>query len=164
MLFLQKTALDSIAIWTPISDVFIKPIILSTGNGVDSFWNIDQPPQNVIMRQTLNRNIVTSVRPVLVSGSATFHPESDALVALREILQFQDGAGVKVPGIVVIINAGAILMDKYSGCVWTNPYSGPNRNKVLGDVTLTWTSKPATAVSLGSIASIYNTLSGVGII
>lgn len=160
-MFLQKTSLDSIAIWTPLGGIFVKPIVLSTGTGVENFFNIDQPPTNVIMRQTLNRNIFSIVRPVVLTGSATFQPQSDALVALRAILEYQRDNGVAVYGTCIIINAGSLLMDRYDKFIWSNPYSSPNRNKVLSDVSLNFTCNPPSSISLGSIAAIGTTISGI---
>lgn len=160
-MFLQKTASDTIALWTSNNDAFPLPITISTGTGIENFFNIDQPPINIITRQTLNRNIYAMVRPIVMTGSVTFHPQSTALVALRSLLMYQQTSGVPVYGTLLIINSGAITVDKYQDFLWTSPYPAANRNRVMSDISLSFSCQPPTEVSLGSIASIGTTLAGV---
>ncbi len=168
-ILLNKTAKDSIAIWTPLTGNisagldFIKPIILSSGVGVDNFINIDPPPIKVIQRIGMNGAPWSSVRKVMLSGSATFNPSSTALISLRNILAYQNSNNISVSGIMIIINAGALLMDTYRNFEWTSPYQGANRNRVLSDITLTFSCSPPQAISLGALGAILGQFTGVNI-
>lgn len=159
----NKTSLDSIAVWTSNSPAFKIPIILSTGTGIDNFLNIDQPVQNIIVRTTLNGNTYSHVRQTRITGSATFHPQSSALSSLRDVTQQQQNSRISLPGTLIIINIQSLLEDTYKNLIWTNPYSGSNRNHILEDVTMTFNSDPPTSISLGSIASALIAAAAFGI-
>lgn len=165
----NKSSIDTIAIWMPtlgFNSKFIKPIILSVGVGVENFINIDQPPISVIQQTTINNVLFAQVKQTKITGSFTFNPSSTALVALREIIDYTLASKIAVPGIGLIINPGAVLVDTFKEMVWTTPYSAPNRNKTLSDVSIGFSSRPPTAISLGGLLtnpSVANILNGIGI-
>lgn len=156
-LFLQKTAMDSIALWTPdvlSTSQFLQPIVLSTGVGIERFITIDPVPQNAIIKPSLNRNVIRYMKPVVITGTCTFHPQSTALSALREITEYQYSSGLAITGTMIVINIGALQFDKYTGVSWNNPYSGSNRERVLSDVNMSFSSNKPNAISLGFVESI----------
>lgn len=163
-MFLQKTAKDSVAIFTTSNSNFLLPITLSTGTGIDDFLTLNAAPQNTVIRQTVNGNVIKYIRPSVITGTITLHPQSNALPALREITEYQNTTRIPVKGTLLVINFGAVQFDKYTGFYFTSPYTGPSRGKVLSDVNFTFASNPATGLSLAAAQSIFTSLSGVGAI
>lgn len=162
---LNKTSVDTIAIWMPTivpTRPFFTPIVLSTGVGVDSFISIDPVPNNVVVRPTINNALYYQVRQVIVTGSFTFNPSSTALIALRGVTDYQVNSHVSIPGIGLVINPSSLLVDTYKEMTWSSPYTGANRGKILSDCTMTFSSRPPTAIALGglltnpTVASVLN--------
>lgn len=164
-LFLNSTSLDTIAIFMPSNNIkFILPITLSSGSGRNAFINIEQPQVNVVVRQSLNRKICRYTRPTMINGTITLHPQSTALSSIREITEYQNNTGVAVVGTLFILNIQAAQFDKYKEFSFTSVYQGGNRNKVLEDVAIQFSSLGPTAISLAIATTIFNTLSGSGLI
>lgn len=164
-MFLEKTTYNTIAIWTPAKITgFTKPIILSTGTGVTDFINIDQPPIAVIQRPTLNRNVYAYQKPTLITGNCTFHVASDALIALREIIQAQEDAQLPISGTTSILTLGSATYTQYTNFVWTSSFQGASLNRVSSDVVLYFSSNIPTQISLSSVLSIGTSLAGMGVI
>lgn len=164
-MFLQKTSYNTIAIWTPSNITgYNKPIILSTGTGIEDFINFDQPPTQIVQRQTLNRNIYSYQKPTLITGNVTFHVASDALSAIKDITLAQQTKGLPISGITTIITIGSATYTKYTNWEWTSSFTGANLNKVASDVIMYFSASPPTQISLGSIISVGTSLAGLGII
>ena len=163
-LALNKTAQDSIALFMPkVNPNFLVPIVLSTGTGVERFLNFD-PTQNVIVKQSINRNMYSYTTPTILTGTATFHPASNALTDLREILAYQATTGLTLKGTLTILNFQAMTFDKYTGFVWTSPFIGASRNRVMEDLDFSFACNPATEISLAFVTSLLGGLAGSGII
>lgn len=165
----NNTSVDTIAVWTPTFAPYAlipKPVLLSTGTGIDSFINIDQAPINTVVRPTINNALYRQTKQVVVTGTLTFNASSTALSALRDVTNYQADSHTSVPGLMLIINRGALLVDTFKEWYWTSPYVGPNRGKILSDVTMTFSARPPTAISLGgllTVPSVASVLNGFGI-
>lgn len=173
-MILNNTSVDSIAIWTPttfqtlntiagIPIDFTKPILLSTAVGIQQFFNIDPPPPEVITKAAQN-TVYSIMRRVVLSGHVTFNSSSTALVALRGILDAQRSLGKTISGVGIIVNPSALLITQYPQMTWVTPDPTPNRNKVLSDITLSFTCTQPKTISLGSIAAANNILAGLGLV
>jgi hypothetical protein len=160
-MFLQRTSSTTIALWTANESLdFPVPIVLSTGTGTEKFFNIDTPPVNVIRKQSLNGKIINYTRPVLVSGSVTLHPQSNALVSLRKVLKSQETNRTIVPGTALVINLSTLIVTVYPNFAWNAPYSTSNRNKTMEDVSLTYTCSPPNEVAYSLIESSITSILG----
>jgi hypothetical protein len=164
-MFLAKTVTDSLAIWVPYKITgFSKPIVLSTGNGVTDFVTLDQGQIAIVQKTSLNRNIYQYEKPTLVTGNMTFHVASDALIAIREIIQAQSNKMLGISGICSILVIGSATYTQYKNFVWTSQFTGASLGKVSSDVPMSFSSAPPTQISLGAILSIGTSLSGLGIL
>jgi len=162
-MILNKTSSDSIAIWTPNS-VFTLPIILSQGVGIDTFIQLDPPPISTVVKQCINRKIFSYTRATMVTGTMFFHPQSLALSALRNVTETVARTGRAISGTLLIFNIQAGQFDKYTNLEWTSPYCGSSRSKVLEDVPMLFASSVPTAINIGIVTSVYNSLAGLGLV
>jgi len=164
-MLLQKTTYNTIAIWQPDKYTgLVKPLVLSTGTGIENFFNLDEPPISTVQVQSINRQIFSYQKPTLIQGSCTFNVASSGLVAVREILQKQETKGIAYSGTGIIISLGALIYTQYENMVFTTSFTGASINKTYGDVYIRFSSKPPKQVSLGSVASVFTSLSGAGIL
>lgn len=163
-LIYNNTSVDTIAILMPYSNVkFTLPITLSIGTGTNQFINSDQQVPNVIARQSLNRRICKYTRPALNTGTFTLNPSSTALSSIREITQYQITTGLTISGILYMFNLQATQFDKLTDFSFTSIYTPPNRNRTLEDITIQFSSNPATAINLGFATALITGLINQGL-
>lgn len=153
----QRTSIDTIAILTPKRlSLANTPLILSDGMGKDSFLKTRVISKPVNRYPTMSGKLLSTVSNAYMEGDLIYHPQSTALIGLRQLYFRQLENKTAIECILSVLSPASKIGFQFKDFVVSSPVLNPNINKSLDDVVVSFNSQIPQEISLGGINSLLS--------
>ena len=138
----------------------LPPVIVFTGAGRNSWFEISQQSNSVIAEIACDGNIVTHIAPSgsLLTGTITFNPSSPTLAQIANLASAQNTSGKVLYNTLVVENTSIGTLVQYDNFVIAKNFNGWSFSQQLDDYQFAFYATPPSYLDVASITNILGAI------